>query len=48
MKIPYLTISYDSFWHQVVVGYGLYELNKLNRGCRYWARLFGIGRQYKK
>ena len=44
MKIPYITIGYDKYWHQLVFGKAIFELSRHNTGCIYWKRLFGIGR----
>lgn len=39
MIVPYITISYDSCWKDIVVGYGKY---KLGTGIVFWRRLFGL------
>lgn len=41
MSIPYITIEYDKYWHQLVIGYSIY---KLGQGVIKWQRLFGIGK----
>lgn len=41
MNIPYLTIDYDKYWHQLVFGYTIY---KISQGLIHWQRLFGFGK----
>ena len=43
--LPYISIGYDRYWHQIVVGYGKYRLGV---GCVLWKRLFGIGKAWNK
>lgn len=38
--IPYISIAYDKYWHQIVFGHGKW---KIGVGCIYWTRMFGIG-----
>ena len=45
MKFYYLTINWDSCWHQIVIGRGVYLISKFYKGCIYWERLFGIGKR---
>ena len=40
MNIPYLTIDYDKYWHQLVFGYAIY---RIGQGLIHWQRLFGFG-----
>lgn len=44
MKIPYLTIGYDKYHREVVLGYAKYRISiyKENNGIIYWKRLFCI------
>ena len=39
MNIPYITVTYDRYWKDIVVGYGKY---KLGTGVVFWKRLFGL------
>ena len=41
MKLPYITIGIDKYWHQLVFGVGVYLVGT---GCVYWKRLFGVGK----
>ena len=41
MNIHYISIDYDRYWHQLVIGYAIY---KLGQGVIHWQRLFGIGK----
>lgn len=43
MKIHYLSVEYDKYWHQLVVGHSVWQLGV---GLVYWKRLFGIGRAH--
>lgn len=46
MNIPYLTIEYDRYWHQIVIGKAIYKITKHQKGCIWWKRLFGIGKMH--
>ena len=48
MKLPYPTITYDKYWHQIVVGWGIYQISRHDTGCKRWSRLFGIGKPYNE
>ena len=37
--LPYISIAYDKYWHQIVFGHGKWRVGV---GCIYWTRLFGI------
>ena len=41
MKLPYITVGIDKYWHQLVFGVGVYLVGT---GCIYWERLFSIGK----
>lgn len=43
ITIPYISIEYDRYWHQVVFGYAEYTIGV---GMTYWKRLFGVGRPW--
>ena len=47
MDFTYLTIDYDSHWHQLVFGIAIYRITRHQMGCVYWQRLFGIGRRMR-
>lgn len=49
MRIPIVTINYDRYWRQLVVGVGLRKIGgcKCSRGVVSWKRLFSIGRKWK-
>lgn len=39
ITLPYISIAYDKYWHQIVFGHGKWRVGV---GCIYWTRLFGV------